>query len=308
MSINYKTNGIIKIILLPLFMAILMTQASASILEVGEGQEYSHIQDAVNNANEGDKVIVHSGIYEENVILDKQIILQGVGSPIIDGMGVGNSLSLYAESLVVDGFVLCNGRSGSYVVSDNNILTNNTFKGNQYGVYLFGSKGNVIEQNVIEHNQRYGVYLLFKSDNNIITDNMINNNGGGIRIISSDDNKLYLNSIIENVVISNGNNQWDDGVDKGNHYSFFDEESEGFIDKDHDDVSDVPYKIPVKNEVDNYPLASIGSTRPTIVLVKENPIEPSKETSEEIPEFPTVAFPILLLMGIFVVFNKKTNS
>ncbi len=211
-------------------MSVIVTKVNSATIEVGPGKEYSCIQDAVNNANEGDKIIVHNGIYEENVIVNKQLTLQGVGSPVIDAKGFGNPINLYAGNSVVDGFVLCNGRSGLYMVSKDNVIKNNTIKENQYGIYLFKSGGNVIEQNLIDGNLGDGLYLLIKSNNNVISGNMINDNNGSIRIIASDGNKISLNSIVNNSVVSKGDLQWDNGIGKGRCYSFFDEGSEGFID------------------------------------------------------------------------------
>lgn len=170
----------------------------------------------------------------------------------------------------------------------------------------------MVEQNVIENNVRYGIYLLIKSDNNVISGNLISNNGGGVRIIASDDNKLFRNRIIDNSVVSNGNNQWDNGVDRGNYYSFFDEESEGFVDGNNDGISDVPYLVPVRKDVDNYPLRDTKmamSTSDAQETQQNDPVIVSlgapEKPPEEIPEFPTVAFPILLLMGIFVILNRN---
>lgn len=134
-----KLQIVIRILLLPLLIAIITTQASATIFEVGDAKEYSSIQTAVNDAIEGDKIIVYGGTYNENVILDKRLILEGVDDPVIDASGNGNPISIYAGNSVVDGFILRNGRSGLYLLSDNNVLINNTLENNQYGIYLFRS-------------------------------------------------------------------------------------------------------------------------------------------------------------------------
>lgn len=42
----------------------------AATLEVGEGKDYTSIQDAVGSAGSGDTVIVYDGIYKESVIVD----------------------------------------------------------------------------------------------------------------------------------------------------------------------------------------------------------------------------------------------
>ena len=41
------------------------------------GVDFTEIQDAINVAEDGDTVYVYSGIYKENLLLDKSIILIG---------------------------------------------------------------------------------------------------------------------------------------------------------------------------------------------------------------------------------------
>lgn len=56
-------------------------------LHVGEGQPYATIQDALDAANDGDLIIVHPGIYYENLIVGKNVKLQGYGPGLttVDG-------------------------------------------------------------------------------------------------------------------------------------------------------------------------------------------------------------------------------
>ena len=54
----------------------------------GHGQNnYSKIQDAIDNASDGDTIFVYSGIYHENIVINKSITLLGSGqdSTIISG-------------------------------------------------------------------------------------------------------------------------------------------------------------------------------------------------------------------------------
>ncbi|MEM2962781.1 MAG: right-handed parallel beta-helix repeat-containing protein, partial [Candidatus Bathyarchaeia archaeon] len=55
----------------------------AAELHVGPGQPYTTIQAAVNAANPGDTIIVHPGTYDEQVVVDKSLTIQGYGDTTI---------------------------------------------------------------------------------------------------------------------------------------------------------------------------------------------------------------------------------
>ncbi len=71
------------------------------------GADYSRIQDAINNARSGATVLVYSGMYDENVIINKPLILKGIdngwGGPII------KSITFTAQNGTFDGFKGING-------------------------------------------------------------------------------------------------------------------------------------------------------------------------------------------------------
>lgn len=58
---------------------LLVNGASAATWTVDDsgGANYTQIQDAIDNANEGDTIFVYNGIYYENIIINKGLILQG---------------------------------------------------------------------------------------------------------------------------------------------------------------------------------------------------------------------------------------
>ncbi len=60
-----------KLILLP-FLLFYVIYLYADNLHVGSGQLYSTIQAAVDNASEGDIIIIHQGTYREQVAIDKE--------------------------------------------------------------------------------------------------------------------------------------------------------------------------------------------------------------------------------------------
>ena len=67
-------------------------------------------QDAINNANLGDVIEVCSGTYYENVVVNKPVILRGVdtggGEPVVDASRMGSAITITADGVAVDGFVV----------------------------------------------------------------------------------------------------------------------------------------------------------------------------------------------------------
>jgi hypothetical protein len=96
---------------------------SSSIINVPG--DYSNIQDAINNALDGTKIIVASGTYNVNDLnITKDIILKGsgMGSTILDGQGSNRIMTINAtgqDTLRIIDMTIKNGNalsSGGYVV------------------------------------------------------------------------------------------------------------------------------------------------------------------------------------------------
>ncbi len=50
---NIRIHVMIKLFLLPLLMSVIVTKVNSATIKVGPRKEYSCMQDAINNANEG---------------------------------------------------------------------------------------------------------------------------------------------------------------------------------------------------------------------------------------------------------------
>lgn len=100
-----------KIIELTLFVVgfIFLSYDSSfcSILEVGPSQPYTTIQAAINAANAGDIINIHSGLYTENITVSKSVTLRADASspapPTIDPAIDGTAISISANGVTIDG-------------------------------------------------------------------------------------------------------------------------------------------------------------------------------------------------------------
>jgi parallel beta-helix repeat protein len=150
-----------------------------------ETGNYTSIQDAVDNASDGDTVFVYNGTYyEEDLVINKSISLIGEdkNTTIIDGNRSKWYTIFIDESLfgvTINGFTIVGGlRSGiSMIGSGFCIFENNVIHSNYYGIELWGEycTNNIIRNNNISNNY-IGIYIYIGSNYNNISYNLISNN------------------------------------------------------------------------------------------------------------------------------------
>jgi parallel beta-helix repeat protein len=184
------------------------------------------IQDLIDAASPGDTVNVPADVYWERIIINKSLTLIGEdkNTTIIDGWGLygdeGPTVTISASNVTLQGFTITNGSSGIYAPiyygwpstsSDHLTITDNIITSNKRGISLTGSSHIVISNNIIRLNgvepwgSGAGIYIYSDWDefalNNTIIDNIIDSNGRyGISIDSWDefstDNVISGNIII----------------------------------------------------------------------------------------------------------------
>ena len=215
----------------------LIVTPSGKILYVGGTGpgNYTNIQDAINNASDGDTVFVYNGIYPGGIIVDKSIVLKGEdrNATIIDGDGIEFVVYVSAVFANINGFKIINGgyaiALNSINSSGNNIISNNNFTNNIFGVVI-------------------DMY----SDNNIISENIITNGLYGIGIgATCNDNLIYHNNFINITYYSSdtGTNIWNDSYPSGGNYW---DDYTG-VDENADGIGDTPYEISWGDNKDYYP-------------------------------------------------------
>ncbi len=161
--------------------------------------DFPTIQAAIDAAVPGDTINVLAGTYNENIIVNKAVTIigSGVGITTITGTGVGDVVHITADGVNMNGFTVTNGGAnaadagikldgaqncdisynsvtssyhGIYIIYSNNtnIIGNDIFGNNGYGIYSSGSSGYDISQNTIT-TSNYGIYSII-SETSLTTD------------------------------------------------------------------------------------------------------------------------------------------
>ncbi len=170
---------------------------------IGPGN-YSHIQDAIDDAADGDTVFVYdnSSPYNENISVGKSITVMGKNrsTTVIDG-GVSDSvISITAGSVTISGFTIRSaggtGHTGIDIRAGNAKISDISISKYSFGISVF-SRYNIISNAKITDCSR-GIYLDYTGDSNIIYGSTVSRNNEGIYFDDSESNLVICNNISHN--------------------------------------------------------------------------------------------------------------
>jgi parallel beta-helix repeat protein len=165
---------------------------------------YTSIQDAIDDANDGDTVFVYNGIYHETIDIEKSINLIGENKhyTIIDGAKDLDAIEIISNNVYIEGFTIQRSYYGIHLKHNmNNIIENNIICANyRTGIKLESSHNNNIIGNKIIHNTQFGISILNSNKNEIKINTIANNNDNGIYSCLSDNNYFSENNIMDNNV------------------------------------------------------------------------------------------------------------
>jgi parallel beta-helix repeat protein len=164
---------------------------------------YTRIQDAIDNASDGDTIFVFSGIYNETIVVNMSISLLGEKkeTTIITNDGTTDIITLNTDYCSLRGFTILNEKSDTHangltVNSDGNLISDNII-GTVYSkaICLYNAHDNRIENNFIKNTYNIGIYIGY-SNRNTIQKNRITKGIDGIHIyFTSSDNMIISNQI-----------------------------------------------------------------------------------------------------------------
>lgn len=173
------------------------------------------IQEAVEKAKKGDVIIVKPGEYVENIRVDKDYItirsVAGAKNTFVRAKSTGHHIFVITgKYVIISGFTLINtsqeiGNKLSAGVclqtASFNVISENIFLGNGYGILLIDSRNNILKDNKLSEN-KYGIFFAYLNSSNrknIIRDNLIfNNSQDGICMLRSWNSMVENNRIFDN--------------------------------------------------------------------------------------------------------------
>lgn len=171
----------------------------------GDGN-YTIIQKAVNNASDGDTIYVYSGFFYENIVINKSIALIGEKkhTTIIDGGIKDTVIEIISDEVTITGFTIQSSslvfpKAGINISSSSVIITDNLIHNNYYGITLFHASNSTISDNIISDDDHCGIYMSGSKDNVISSNSIRNHSYNGIGIYdSSDSNTIISNELMDN--------------------------------------------------------------------------------------------------------------
>lgn len=134
--------------------------------EIVVPQDFPTINSAIGNASQGDTILVKNGVYNENLVIDKPLMIVSENkSSIIDGGGKGSVVWIKADNVGISGFTIQNSgsnftdsgiylnNSGNVVLSENKVISNNI------GIYIYeSSKSNLRNNDIGDNKFNFGIY------------------------------------------------------------------------------------------------------------------------------------------------------
>ena len=149
--IGILLSTILIVTIIPIGVSTVTTSGDIITVDDGGGADYTNIQDAIDNATDGDTIFVYGGVYHENVVVNKSIELVGEdkNETIIHASGIGDIIFVSSSNVSINGFTLTHSGDDDNdagiqidLYSSNNTIFNNMFIYCTQGIYMHHSSNN----------------------------------------------------------------------------------------------------------------------------------------------------------------------
>ena len=121
--------------------------------------DFSKIQDAINNSFDGDIIFVYNGVYFENLIINKSVIMNGEDkyNTIIDGQKKNDTITIISNSVKITNFTIKNSiydinngwwKAGIRILNSSIIIKDNIISDNRLGIFSKHNTNLTIENNI----------------------------------------------------------------------------------------------------------------------------------------------------------------
>jgi parallel beta-helix repeat protein len=195
--------------------------------------DYKTIQEAIDAAVNGTKIIIENGSYNELIYINKTVTLMGedknttiinfnpnykisqiplitikANDCLIENLQItlsnisviATGISVNSKNTTIQNNIITKVTNGVDLTPYSELTTikHNEIYNNLIGIMTTGSVYNIISHNFFSNNTQYNIYLSGESDNNNVSFNILNKSDYGIRIKGSRDNRVYKNCIENN--------------------------------------------------------------------------------------------------------------
>jgi nitrous oxidase accessory protein len=180
----------------------------ARTLVVGSAGEFVDVRKAIREAAAGDTILVRGGTYEGNLVLDKPVVLEGAGWPVLHGTGKGSVVTVVAAGCSIRGFkiehsggMLVEEDSGVLLKSDANRVEHNQLRDVLFGIYFFRSSHNTVAGNLLYGRKELGFgergagIHIWNSAGNTLVQNTITDMRDGMYLQNADDSVIRGNRV-----------------------------------------------------------------------------------------------------------------
>ncbi len=202
-----KQRIVLIIIISSLFLYTNIIFTSSNTVAINENKEvknvlfvggtgsnnYTIIQDAVDNATEGDTIFVYAGTYYEGVQINKTINIMGENrnTTIINGDWYRGGLLFAADRINITNLTIINTTHAVLFLNSNHTkIINCSILNNDYGIELDHSSYNQLSNCYMFFNNLCGIDIKSHSDYNSIIDCLFSYNGVAIALYGCSENNI----------------------------------------------------------------------------------------------------------------------
>lgn len=178
--------------------------ASTHYVDPSDPSMLETIQSAIDASSDGDRILIHPGVYDESVVINKELTIEAVSEKLSvinpsDSIGITiNHPDVHIHSLTIK-----NASIGIQIDTKNCTLTNNTFLSNQKGIMILKNslntliyQNNFIDNTISADNNGTNTRFYFSETGNYFKEyNGSDTDNDGIGdypyILSENDSDLY---------------------------------------------------------------------------------------------------------------------
>lgn len=160
--------------------------AQAAEIHVQAGADT--LQTAIAGANPGDVLLLSAGVYAGPVVVDRALVIDGLGAAVIDGGGVGTVITVTADDVTLRALTVQHSGGVNQVIDagikiikgvHRAVVENNRLRDNMHGVDVHGGIDCVVRGNDIEGrknarmNERGNGFYVWNAPGTVIENNTV---------------------------------------------------------------------------------------------------------------------------------------